>query len=114
MFSFCKEIFQELKAIAQTAGMGAVERKMAGLSDVLRQVDSVSAKYVVRILLGNEHGHTLSENHRESLLFKGPCDSSPQLYSVNPQLYPSWALLLPLSYRLQGQLHSANDGKGQL
>ena len=36
-----------------------------------------------------------------------PCDSSPQLY-------PSWALLLPLSYRLQGQLHSANAGKGQL
>ena len=56
MFSVCEEIFQELKAIAQTAGKGAVERKMAGLFDMLRQVDSVSAKYVMRILLGNEHG----------------------------------------------------------
>jgi ATP-dependent DNA ligase len=64
MFSVCEEIFQGLKAIAQTAGKGAVEREMAGLSDVLRQVGSASAKYVVRILLGNEHGHALSENHR--------------------------------------------------
>ncbi len=48
-----EEIFQGLQAIAQTAGKGAVEQRMARLSDLLGRVDSVSAKYVVRILLGN-------------------------------------------------------------
>ena len=47
------EVFLELKAIAQTSGKGAVEQKSARLAELLRRVDSVSAKYVVRILLGN-------------------------------------------------------------
>jgi DNA ligase-1 len=47
------EVFRELKTIAQTEGKGAVERRIAKLSDVLSRVDSISAKYVVRILLGN-------------------------------------------------------------
>ncbi|HKF37431.1 MAG TPA: ATP-dependent DNA ligase [Ktedonobacteraceae bacterium] len=47
------EVFLALRAIAQTSGKGAVEQKIAGLADLLTQVDGVSAKYVVRILLGN-------------------------------------------------------------
>jgi DNA ligase 1 len=47
------EVFLGLKAIAQTAGKGAVEQRIARLADVLTRVDGVSAKYVVRILLGN-------------------------------------------------------------
>ncbi len=47
------EVFQRLRAIAQTSGRGAIEQKIARLADLLTQVDSVSAKYVVRILLGN-------------------------------------------------------------
>src|SRR2546425_313896 len=47
------EVFLGLKAIAQTAGKGAIEQKSARLVDLLTRVDSVSAKYVVRILLGN-------------------------------------------------------------
>jgi DNA ligase-1 len=47
------EVFQGLKAIAQTAGKGAVEQRIAKLSDLLTHVDGVSAKYVVRVLLGN-------------------------------------------------------------
>ena len=47
------EVFGGLKAIAQTAGKGAIEQKSARLVDLLTRVDSVSAKYVVRILLGN-------------------------------------------------------------
>jgi DNA ligase-1 len=47
------EVFLGLKGIAQTAGKGAVEQKIANLSDLLTHVDGVSAKYVVRILLGN-------------------------------------------------------------
>jgi DNA ligase 1 len=47
------EVFERLKAIAQTSGKGAVEHKSARLADLLTQVDSVSAKYVVRVLLGN-------------------------------------------------------------
>ncbi len=47
------EVFEGLKAIAQTAGKGAIDQKIAGLVDLLRRVDGLSAKYVVRILLGN-------------------------------------------------------------
>jgi DNA ligase-1 len=47
------EVFLGLRAIAQTGGKGAVEHKSARLVDLLTRVDSVSAKYVVRILLGN-------------------------------------------------------------
>jgi len=47
------EVFEGLRTIAQTAGKGAVEQRIARLSDLLTRVDSVSAKYVVRILLGN-------------------------------------------------------------
>jgi DNA ligase-1 len=47
------DVFQGLKTIAQTAGKGAVEQRIARLADVLTRVDGVSAKYVVRILLGN-------------------------------------------------------------
>jgi DNA ligase 1 len=47
------EVFLGLKGIAQTAGKGAVEQKSVRLVDLLMRVDSVSAKYVVRILLGN-------------------------------------------------------------
>ncbi len=46
-------VFLGLKAIAQTAGKGAIEHKSARLIDLLNRVDDVSAKYVVRILLGN-------------------------------------------------------------
>jgi DNA ligase-1 len=47
------EVFLELRAIAQTSGKGAIEHKSARLADLLGRVDGVSAKYVVRILLGN-------------------------------------------------------------
>jgi DNA ligase 1 len=47
------EVFFSLKAIAQTSGKGAIEQKSSRLADLLRRVDDVSAKYVVRILLGN-------------------------------------------------------------
>ena len=47
------EVFLGLKAIAQTSGKGAIEQKSARLADLLMRVDSVSAKYVVRVLLGN-------------------------------------------------------------
>jgi DNA ligase 1 len=47
-----EEVFERLRAIAQASGKGAVEQKSAKLADLLTQVDSVSAKYVVRIRLG--------------------------------------------------------------
>src|SRR5713101_6946795 len=47
------DVFEGLRTIAQTAGKGAVEQKIARLAEMLTRVDSVSAKYVVRILLGN-------------------------------------------------------------
>jgi DNA ligase 1 len=47
------EVFLGLRAIAQTSGKGAIEHKIARLVDLLTHVDGLSAKYVVRILLGN-------------------------------------------------------------
>ncbi len=47
------DVFEGLRAIAQTTGKGAVEQRIAKLADLLTRVDGVSAKYVVRILLGN-------------------------------------------------------------
>jgi DNA ligase 1 len=47
------DVFGGLQAIAQTGGRGAIEHKSARLVDLLRHVESVSAKYIVRILLGN-------------------------------------------------------------
>ena len=46
------DVFEELRAIAHTSGKGAIESKSARLVSLLRQVDNVSARYVVRILLG--------------------------------------------------------------
>jgi DNA ligase-1 len=46
------DVFEELRAIAHITGRGAIESKSARLVSLLRQVDSVSARYVVRILLG--------------------------------------------------------------
>ncbi len=48
-----EDVFQALKTIAQASGKGTVEKRIALLADLLRQVDSLSAKYVVRIALGN-------------------------------------------------------------
>jgi DNA ligase 1 len=48
-----EDVFEELRAIAQTAGKGAVEQKIARLAGLLTRARGVSAKYVVRILLGN-------------------------------------------------------------
>ncbi len=47
------EVFHALKTIAQISGKGAVEKRISLLTDLLTKVDSSSAKYVVRIILGN-------------------------------------------------------------
>src|SRR5258708_25855428 len=47
------DVFGGLKTIAQTSGKGAVEKRIARLSDLLRQVDSLSTTYLVRIPMGN-------------------------------------------------------------
>lgn len=46
------DVFGELHTIAQTAGKGAIERRIALLADLLERVDSISAKYAVRIPVG--------------------------------------------------------------
>ncbi len=47
------DVFEGLKTIAQITGKGAVEQRIARLADLLTHAESVSAKYIVRILLGN-------------------------------------------------------------
>ena len=47
------DVFGGLQTIAQTSGKGTVEKRIALLTDLLRQVDSLSAKYLVRIAVGN-------------------------------------------------------------
>ncbi|MEN8253725.1 MAG: ATP-dependent DNA ligase [Patescibacteria group bacterium] len=46
------KVFEFLKEIAKDGGEGSQERKVKKLVDLLEQLDSVSAKYVVRIVIG--------------------------------------------------------------
>ena len=47
------EVFEILIKIARTSGEGTVEKRQTLLSDLLKKMDSLSAKYLVRIPLGN-------------------------------------------------------------
>lgn len=47
------EVFATLRTIAQISGGGVVEKRIALLADLLKRVDGLSAKYLVRIPLGN-------------------------------------------------------------
>src|SRR5258708_5525106 len=47
------EIFTVLTTIAKTSGEGTVEKRIGLLVGLLQKVDSLSAKYLVRIPLGN-------------------------------------------------------------
>ncbi|HYK07988.1 MAG TPA: ATP-dependent DNA ligase [Candidatus Eisenbacteria bacterium] len=47
------DVFNSLVSIAKTGGEGSVEKKIAILSDLLKGTDSLSAKFLVRIPLGN-------------------------------------------------------------
>lgn len=47
------EVFETLTTISHTTGVGSVEKKQTMLSDLLKQVDAVSSKHLVRIPLGN-------------------------------------------------------------
>lgn len=46
------EVFEALKAIAGTGGVGSVEKKTNGLKEILEHMDAISAKHLVRIPLG--------------------------------------------------------------
>ena len=48
-----KEVVDILTKIANTKGEGTVEKRQALLSDLLKQLDPISAKHLVRIPLGN-------------------------------------------------------------
>ncbi len=47
-----EDVFQVLTEIAHTSGDGTVEKRVQLLADLLRKVDSISAKHLVRIPLG--------------------------------------------------------------
>jgi len=47
------EVFEILTEIANTKGNGTVEKRLTLLSDLLKKVDSLTAKYLARIPLGN-------------------------------------------------------------
>lgn len=47
------EVFEVLTKIGHTSGEGTVEKRQTLLSDLLKKVDGLSAKYIVRIPLGN-------------------------------------------------------------
>ncbi len=47
------QVFEILTQIAGTNGEGTVEKRLKLLSDLLKKLDSISAKYLVRIPLGN-------------------------------------------------------------
>lgn len=47
-----EEVFGALTQIAHTSGEGSVEKKIGALSELLKSVDALSAKFLVRIPLG--------------------------------------------------------------
>ncbi len=47
------EVFETLIKIAKTSGEGTVEKRLTLLTDLLQKVDALSAKFLVRIPLGN-------------------------------------------------------------
>ncbi len=46
------DVFQQLTAIAQDGGDGSQDRKLVALVELLKSLDGLSGKYVVRIILG--------------------------------------------------------------
>lgn len=46
------EVFEKLVAVAHTGGSGSQEKKISLLSDLLQEVNALSARYIVRIPLG--------------------------------------------------------------
>jgi len=46
------QVYQKLWQIASEAGEGSVERKIKGMAKLLREVDSLSGRYLVRIPIG--------------------------------------------------------------
>lgn len=48
-----KEVFETLVQIAKTKGVGTVEKRQTLLANLLKRLDSISAKHLVRIPLGN-------------------------------------------------------------
>lgn len=46
------ELYDHLQKIEQLSGVGSQEKKITDLANLLREVDAVSAKYIVRIILG--------------------------------------------------------------
>ncbi|MDP3987852.1 MAG: ATP-dependent DNA ligase [Candidatus Levybacteria bacterium] len=48
-----KEVFEILTEIAKTKGLGTVEKRQILLTGLLKKMDPISAKYLVRIPLGN-------------------------------------------------------------
>lgn len=47
------EVFLRLRELTQVTGKGAIEQRIAQLASVLLRADGISAKYIVRIVLGN-------------------------------------------------------------
>ncbi len=47
-----REVFDSLTDIAHTSGEGSVEKKITALSELLKSVDSLASKFLVRIPLG--------------------------------------------------------------
>ena len=45
-------VFDELTEIAETSGVGSVEKKITALKELMEHMDAVSAKHLVRIPLG--------------------------------------------------------------
>ncbi|MBI2033311.1 MAG: ATP-dependent DNA ligase [Candidatus Levybacteria bacterium] len=46
-------VFESIKSIAGTGGVGSVEKKITALKELLEHMDEVSSKHLVRIPLGN-------------------------------------------------------------
>ena len=85
------DVFRVLLEIAKSSGEGAVEKKIAILADLIKNSDSLSAKYVIRIVLDKLRLGFADQTVLEGLSWtidgtKSHKDDLEKIYNVRPDL----------------------------
>ena len=81
-------VYEKLREIAEAAGTGSQEEKISGFSELLRSLDPLSAKYLVRIALGKLRLGFADKTLLDSLSWMARGDKSLR-NSENPEIFSS-------------------------
>lgn len=86
-----KEVYDELMGIAKDDGGGSQERKIFGLSELLKNLDGLSVRYVVRVVLGRLRLGFLDKTVLDALSWMEKGDKSEKdelelAYQIRPDI----------------------------